>query len=200
MKRYRNTLRYALFALLAVALLAATLLTAPVQTLFARAFLAEDPDLQYYLDSLSARFGRVELTDLRLRKNNIVLKLPSVHAQLPVYAAARRRQLRLESLVAKGWTLDLANRPDLFTLPLAAQLTVHANAAALPEAVALRTVANLVDALLASRELPYEFSIAALELEGDVILPGGSDAEPIRLHVKIAGGDIRAGSVGRLAF
>ncbi|HLP06768.1 MAG TPA: hypothetical protein VK178_01280 [Opitutaceae bacterium] len=200
MRRQRQTLRYALFATLAVALLAAALLTSPVQTLIARAFLAEDPDLQYYLDSLSARFGHVELADLRLRKNKIVLKVPSVRAQLPVYAAARRHQLHLESFIAKGWTLDLANRADLLALPFAAKPSAGANTAPLPEAVVLRSAADLVTALFARRELPYEFSIAALELEGDVILPTGPDAEPIRLHVRISGGDIRSGSVGRMAF
>ncbi|MFT3829256.1 MAG: hypothetical protein QM691_06055 [Opitutaceae bacterium] len=199
MKPARRTLRYALFTLLAAALLAALLLTSPVQTLFARAFLAKDPDLQYFIESLSAGFGRVELTDLRLRKNNIVLKLPSVRAQLPVYPAAARRQLRIETLVAKGWTLDLANRADLLALPSAMDRPIPVgNGAPLPEAVALRSAADVLAVLLARRELPLEVSIAALEFEGDIILPGGPGAEPIRLHVKLTGNDLLVGSGGRL--
>lgn len=199
MKKLRRAFLYLGFALLALALLAATLLTSPVQTLLARSYLSEQADLQFFLDSVSAGFGEVEVTDLQLRKNSIILKIPSLHAQLPIYPAARKREVHIRNLVAKGWTLDLTNCPPPLLRSRAAATEANAQRL-LPEAIAILGAKEFFDAALQRWELPFALSLEALDLEGDIIVPAGAEAEPIRIHVKLTGGKIAPDQSGRIEF
>ena len=78
-------------------------LNSSVQTWAARRALAERPELNATLGSISVGFQRVEIRALQAESNGAVLTLPSLDAVLPVIAAGLQDRVEIKSLVAKGW-------------------------------------------------------------------------------------------------
>ena len=168
---------------LAMAGLAVALAFTPmVQTMVAQSALRRQPGLRSSLESLSASFGKAELVDLRLQYDGAVLVIPSLSASLPVAPAVLRGDVRIGSLVAKGWTLDLSRRAQL------SRVDVPAGAA--PE---VRELEGVLGELLGHRTLPAGVSIDAIDLDGTVLLPAGADLPPVRVHVVAKGGALAAG-------
>src|SRR5690606_5645527 len=99
--------------LLVVAVLA---LNSSVQTWAARRALAERPDLNATLGSISVGLERVEVRALQAESDGAVLTLPSLDAELPVIAAGLQDRVAIRNLVAKGWILDLTRVEDLKTV------------------------------------------------------------------------------------
>lgn len=201
MKSFRRLLLLLLVPLALLGLIALAIFTSPLQTSLTRRFLSRQPELQYALGKVSAGLDHVTITDLRLRRGAAILRLPSVEAGLPVAAALRNHEYHFRSLVAKGWTLDLANYParSLYAPRPAGPFDPHAPDP-LPESAVLQAVFGAAGALLADQELPFDLTLAAVELEGDVVLPAGSDLEPLRVQVKITGGGLAADASGTFTF
>lgn len=183
----------ATLAALAAAVAAAALLP-PFQTWYARMELDELPDVRASLGSVWARFGRVEVSDLRLEVGDAVLTLPSLEARLPVIDTLRRRRLLLQGLVAKGWTLDLSRLPDAEREP--ADAGPGGGAGGAPAQAAARAFAGI----LSGWSLPFDASLDGADLEGDVLVTVDPGKEPVRLHVVIKGGGMSAGCEGAFTF
>jgi len=180
----------ATLAALAAAVAAAALLP-PFQTWYARMELDDLPDVRASLGSVWARFGKVEVSDLRLDLGDAVLTLPSLEARLPVVDTIRRRHLLLKGLVAKGWTLDLSRIPD------AERDTADAApAGGAPAQAAARAFAGI----LSGWSLPFDASLDGADLEGDVLVTVDPRKEPVRVHVVIQGGGMAAGREGAFTF
>ena len=105
MKFLRLLLNCLVLALALVAVLVALAFAPAVQTWVAQAMLARQPALQGSLGSLSARFGRLDVSELQLKTDGAVLTMPSLEAELPLTTALWDRKLPLRRVVAKGWTL-----------------------------------------------------------------------------------------------
>lgn len=173
----------ALAWLAAVAGVLAALAFAPlVQTWAARRLLARQTDAEASLDYARAGFGQVHLDGLRLSRSGAELKVPALDAELPVLDAAWKGKIRAGSLAARGWTLDLT----------------HAAAAGAFASGREAGAAELLGLLLGRWRLPRGFSLDRIELEGDVLLPGGSDSAPVRVHLLAEGGGLAAGRQARL--
>jgi hypothetical protein len=171
-----------------------------VQTWAAQAALAARPGLHATVGTLWVGFGFVDVTDLRLEPGGAVLKVPSLEARLPFYAAATGRRLYIRSLVAKGWTLDLSHLPAAGdpAAPGAPGPPGAAAAAPLYQAqaeAAQKAIRALVAALHAWR-LPCDVTLDGIELEGDVILAPSPDGSPVSAHLAIAGGGVAPGHMG----
>lgn len=180
------------------ALLVAAALLPPMQTWFARMELDDRPDLRASLGSVWARFGKVEVEDLKLDYGDAVLTLPSLQARIPVINAIWRRQMLVEGLVAKGWTLDLSRLPDAARdRELAAADAQSGNGA--QAAQPAQEVARAFAGILSGWKLPFDASLGDVDLEGDVLVALLPGREPIRVHVTIKGGGVSAGSEGTFA-
>ncbi len=173
--------------MLALAGLAVALsLTPTVQTLVAQSILARQPGLRSSLGSVSASFGEADVDDLRLQYDGAVLVVPSLTARMPVTPAVLRRDVRIQSLVAKGWTLDLSRREQLRK---AAMSDVVADGAAAEK----RELVRPLGAILGLWALPAGISVEEIELDGHVLLPASADLPPVRLHIVAKGGGLAVG-------
>ncbi len=171
--------RLLLLVLALCAGLAATLVVlciAPVvQTWAAQWELAHQPNLKGTVDSVSAGFGEVDIDNLHVERDGVVLTLPSLKAKLPLTVAVLARNLRVTSLEATGWTLDLS---------------------ALPGAVSPERAALLLAGTLMRTPLPFDASWDGVNLDGDVLLASATGGAPSRVHLTLTGGGLARGHEG----
>jgi hypothetical protein len=185
-------LHFLLRGLLAVAVVAAVvvgvfLLTA-VQTWLVQRALARHPEWPATVGGCSAFWGRVGVSDLTVQLDRAVFSAPSVELRVPLTAALRHRHADVQTLVAKGWMLDLTGsrgRGSTARAPAGAPATG-------PLTTALQATGRLVRTLLAEARVPPGVAIAAVDLEGDVYVPAGVD-DAVPVHLKLSGGPLAAG-------
>jgi hypothetical protein len=165
-------------ALLLAAIVVVIALTPNFQTWAVQKLLSGQYGLQGTVDSVSAGFGQVEVSNLRLSCRGATLNLPHFQASLPITRSALGRSVRITSLVATGWTLDLSHW--------------QAPGGAVPEAALAGLLGNL--------QLPYTRTVDGVDLEGDVLVAAPPQTVPARLHVLVRGGGMAAGRDGRFDF
>src|SRR5271165_2390909 len=156
-----------------------------VQTWAARTLISSVARPGSSLRRLSVGLDRMSLEGLRVEMDGGVLLVPSADAELGVVSAGLGRGVHVRSLVAKGWTLDLApsRRPG----------APGAGAHGTGRSVAARALAGV----LAAFNVPANLSIDGVDLEGRVVLPDQGGQRMGRARVKIAGGGLAAGRDGR---
>lgn len=187
-------------AVLAVLLTVAVLLafTPAVQTWAVRRVLAAQPGLQAEVGRVEAGLKSVRLEAVRLRQPGLDLVLPAAEIELPVVSALRKR-IYVNRIVAKGWTLDLsapavtAAGPAPVPPTAAGYLAVLAAARAQPAPAEAARFSGIFSQL----ELPFDLSLAAADLAGEVLLPRGPGRSPARAKVAITGGGLAPGAQGR---
>jgi hypothetical protein len=189
---------------LALAAVLVALAFAPVvQTWVAQAILARQPAFQGSLGSLSARFGRVEVSELQLKIDGAVLTIPSLEAELPLVTALRERKLPLRRLVAKGWTLDLrqAAAPNGTGEATGSTPAVEGGPAAPApaEVKSPQEVVRIFRGILSRWALPCDVSLDGADLEGEIVVAAPLGSAPARVHVIIKGGGMAAGRDGDFA-
>ena len=166
----------------ALALAAAAAFSPQVQTWAGRRAFASLAGARSSLESASAGPGRASIGGLRLEGDGAVLVLPSADARLPVLGALLGRRYHFQSLVAKGWTLDLT-RPR-GPAPEEAE-------AAYP------WVARVLGGALQAFKARADLSLDEVDLEGDIIFPGEGGGAAGRIHVVVTGGGLGPGREGR---
>ncbi len=199
MKLLRRLLACLVVALVLASTVFLAALIPAVQTWAAQSALAARPGLHATVGSLWVGFGFVDVTDLRLDPGGAVLKVPSLEARLPFYAAATGRRLYIRSLVAKGWTLDLSHLPAAGDPAVPAPAAPGAAAAAplyQAQAEAAQKAIRALVAVLHAWRLPCDVTLDGIELEGDVILAPSPDGSPVSAHLAIAGGGLAPGHEG----
>ena len=186
-------------------------LNSSVQTWAARRALAERPELNATLGSISVGFQRVEIRALQAESNGAVLTLPSLDAVLPVIAAGLQDRVEIKSLVAKGWTLDLTRAENLKTIALrwsrareiqastkaSRGFSLVSSAYAAEAAVAAEP---LFRGVFASLQLPVDLSLEGADLEGEVLLPDVDGSGMGRVQVKLTGGGLGSGRAGNFVL
>ena len=180
------------------ALLAAAAFVPAVQTWAARAALTSGGH-KATLGSLSAGLGGFEITDLKIESDGSLLTIPSLEARVPLIPAAWKRDARVQTLVATGWTLDLSGKPPPSESPPAAGSSPPSEQGELsptPQATAARGATRAFHGLLTSGTLPFSLSLDGVDLEGDVIVSVAGQKESSRIHVVIKGGGLSAGHGG----
>lgn len=176
MKIVRFILILAGLAIGAAGLLVLVAIAPVVQTWVAQHELAGGAEVKGTIDSLSAGFGELNIEGLRLESSGNVLTLPTFQAKFPVTEAIWRRRVRVRSLVADGWTLDLSHASGDIAAP--------------------RDAALVIASLIRPWNLPFDLSLDDLEMEGDVITPAGESGVPGRMHLRITGGGLAGGREG----
>jgi hypothetical protein len=175
-----------------------------VQTWYAQSKLDAQPEVHGTVGSMSVGLGHMDFTDLHLETAAAVIDVPSLHATLPVKAAVWDGKIQLQSLVAKGWTIDLSRPVEKPRAPApapAAPVTKKSPAAEPPvsaEAAAVQEALKTLRSILGGRALPYDLSLEGVELEGDVVLALPT-REAIRIHLVIKGGGLAAAHEGFFA-
>ncbi len=203
MKFFRRVLRYLGYAFALAAILAALAFAPIVQTWIAQAFLAAHLPVQGSVGSVSAGFGKLEIDDLRLELNGAVLTVPSLRARLPLLDAAFKRRIRVESLAAKDWTLDLSRVRGGGPAPtkaVAAPGDAGQAAAAQAEVITAQAVAFTLREIMNGWALPCDVSMDGTDLDGNVLVPGQSRGASRRVHVALKGGGLAAGREGTFAI
>jgi len=170
-----------------------------VQTWLAQFELDRQPGLKGSVGSVSAGLGEVDVEDLHLEADGAVLTLPSLQAELPIATAAWHRELRVRSLVAKGWKLDLSHfRASAPTPAVPDNSSAEGPADQTPAAVTEQATQVFRD-LIHRGELPLAGSWDGIDLDGDVLFVGPGKA-PGQLHLVIKGGGLAAGHEGSFAL
>ncbi len=200
MKFLQLLLNCLVLALIVVVLFSAVIFLPFVQARLAQAVLDRHPQLHGSVDAFYVGWGKVQAENLQLELPGAVLSLPAVEARLPVIATARSRQLRLQRLVAKGWTLDLSGRPAPGAVRSRAVPPPGGPAAGPASAQARQQAARVFRGLLSSWHLPCDVALDGLELEGDVILVAAPFRPPVTIHVVLTGGGLAAGREGKLSL
>lgn len=167
-----------------LALVVVLLAIAPaVQTWVAQHELTSTPGVKGSLESLSAGFGEVDVENLHLEANGAVLTLPSLKAKLTLSDAVLRRKFHIQSLVAKGWSLDLSHPNEDANLPPAASFTLtNGGTVTQADAASVQRTVNAILGLLSQRKLPYDSSLDGVDMEGEVLfapLPEGRRRGPM---------------------
>jgi len=193
--------RFLLSLLLLAAILAAILVVASfsplVQTWAARMALKHRPGIYGSLDSISAGFGEVDVTDLHLEVNGAVLTLPSLEAKVPLTTSVWDRKVVIRSLDAEGWTLDLGGRSKGEGASAKVALMPGGGPGpAQTETIPAQTVDRVFRGILSGWKLPCDVSLDGVDLEGDVLVPAPGGGEPAKIHVIIKGGGMAVGSEG----
>ncbi len=222
MKILRILLRSLIVACALVVLLAVIELFPNAQTWTVDLFFAARPQLKGSLDELAAGFGRVEIYNLKLTAGGAAITLPRLRASLPVTRALLTRNLRIRSLVAKGWTIDFTHGADAVPAnsPAEGQATpapsappgsppvppappAPAPSVAVPpespariEAAVAGAAARVIHQVLHRWDLPCAGTLDGVDLEGDVLTLPSPGAPPIRVHVVITGGGLAPGHDG----
>ena len=197
-KILRLLLKCLVLAIALVAVLIVLAFSPIVQTWMAQRALARSPALMGSLESLVARFGRVEITDFQATRDGVNLKVPGLVAEFPIVTALWHRRLAVRRLVARGWTLDLSGRPGSGTAPgPAGSAATGAGApgarAQVTAETAARGVARIGHSALSRWALPCDLSLDGVDLEGDVLVGASAGLAPARVHVTVKGGGMAAG-------
>lgn len=167
--------------------------------------LARFPGVQGSIGAVSAGLHDVELTDLKLARGGAVLTVPQLRAQLPVLTALRDGRLLVQTVVAKGWTLDLPGAALARPPPDTAQTPAPSEAAAATATPARSASASSTDAVPGGIgrwlgwTLPFEGSVRTADLEGQVSKSVGPGGDPVRFHVRLQGGGLAAGTTAKFA-
>jgi hypothetical protein len=158
-----------------------------VQTWAARKAISSMAGQGASLKRMSVGLSRMSLEGLRVQMGGAVLVVPSAEAELGVVSAALGRGIHVRRLVAKGWTLDLANsrQPGAPGAARGAHRSGPSRAA--------RALAGM----LAAFNVPADLSVDGVDLEGRVIIPD-DDGRPMgNARIDIVGGGLAAGRDGR---
>ncbi len=207
MKFPRFFLRFAIFAVALVALVAILLAIAfvpAVQTWIGRIEIDRQPGLRGSVGAISAGFGKFEASDVHLEYAGAALTLPSVKAVLPIKAAVWNRKFLIQSVVAKGWTLDLDRVvlvPD-GTGATAPAFAKEASGTSWPDAASdrVRIVLDVLGGILGRWNFPCDLSVDGLDLEGDILVAGPEHDGSVKVHVTVKGGGIFPGHEGVIAI
>jgi hypothetical protein len=179
-----------------------------VQTRLARSFLRRPGAVTGQVESLHAGWKTTEWTNLQLHGNGWSLTMPSARAEVPLMGAVQR-DVHVHSFTAHGWVLDFSTAgsapaqismntvPALrwHRLPLAtvgfAQISPTVVPSATPSiATAFRGVFPLLD-------LPFDFAVDEVDLEGEVVFRSQTGGPVERIHVTVTGGGLAAGPTAK---
>jgi hypothetical protein len=181
------------------AFLAVVALTPPFQTWVARTELEGQPGLRSSLGSVWAKFGRVDIEDLKLVLGDAVLTVPSASARLPIVDTLLHKRVILGALVAKGWTLDLSHLRDSADERADAAVEEQASAAAKPAqppAAPAQAAVRAFAGILSGWRLPADMALDGVDLDGDVLIALVDGKAPVLVHVAIKGGGAGAAREG----
>lgn len=165
----------------------------PVQTWLAQRFLDRHEELEATVAGCAAVPGRVRLTDLRLKLGRARVAVPTVELRLPLWPVLRHGRAEVQSLVARGWMIDLTGRTAGEPAPANRPAAVASAGGTGPIPPAVHAAARLARTLLGESQLPDTLSIGGVELEGDVFVPVGEGGGATPVHVKLTGGGLTAG-------
>ncbi len=192
-----------------------------VQTWAARKALATQPDYKASVGKVSAGFQTLDLHDLHFERYGAVVTLPKVSAEFSAIDAGLNKKFNLRRLVAKGWTLDLTHYQGPVTPAVGvtsatsgASLGGAAGVAApgstpgpavaptatsnLPASVAMPATAvlQIFQGIFTQATLPFDLTLDAVELEGEVKLPPVAGVDSGSAHLVVTGGGLAAGKEG----
>jgi hypothetical protein len=183
-----KTVRVLLFVVVLLAVLIAIVVTLALnsgfQTWAARKAIGTPPGLAIALGRVDAGLQQTRVENVRVRTADVVVNVPSVVADVPLWAAARRK-VNVHKLVAHGWTIDLTQR----------MAATQPQAGVGVQAVSTQAAA-VFQGIFAQLQLPVDLSVDQVDLEGDVTLPAAAGAAPMQIHVKLTGGQFAAGRAG----
>lgn len=152
------------------------------QTWAARKALAGQSGVVTSLDRVDAGWQKTVVSGITVRTAGAMVTVPRVELDVPLLPAASRR-VEIKKLVAHGWTVDLTPGGTAVDATTAAQAT-SAQAAAVFRGV------------LSELQLPVALTIGTVDLEGVVLLPAAAGQAPLRMQVKLTGGDLGPGRPG----
>ncbi len=166
-----------------LALVVALAFFPPVQTAIARRVLAGLPGTTAKVERVAIGLGRIDVRGLVIRQAGVSIDLPSAEMKVALLDAVRER-VRIESLVARGWTVELAS-----------------TAGTPPDGKASgEGPSRPFEGIFQMLRLPVDLRIDRIDLAGEVVFPQAGGGGPGRAEVVIQGGRIGAGGDGRVTL
>jgi hypothetical protein len=168
-----------------------------VQTWAARRALAGQKDMKGGIGRVSAGLKSIELTDIKIEKPGFSLTLPALTIEMPLTSVAGKK-IAVRRLVAKGWRIDLS-------VPTAEQIALARAATAASPAQTISSPEGkpeplAFDGILKLLNLPVDFSLDEIEVEGEVTFPTQVGQPVGRTTVRLTGGKLGVGSAGRFVL
>ncbi|MFT3781603.1 MAG: hypothetical protein QM790_06255 [Nibricoccus sp.] len=167
-----------------------------VQTWATRRVLAEQHEMKAGVGKVDAGLKVTQLTDIAVEKPGFALKMPSLLIEMPLMSAAGKT-VSVKRLVAKGWRIDLSAPKSSDGKPLGLGNSSgseprpgDANAVSIPRDFSFDGVLRLIN-------LPVDFSLDQIDMEGEIFFRVEPNKEPARAVVRITGGNLGVGSEGR---
>lgn len=185
-----------------MALLAALAFLPLFQTWVGNLMIAHYPDLHGSMGSLSVGFNEVDVEDLHLEFGSAVLTVPSLQAKVSAIDWLRQRSVRVRTLVAAGWTLELRAPPEAAGGTGTRQPTADPGASTGAITGGQPAGTGRVRGLLERWALPWPDSLEGVDVAGEVRIVAADTAtgsEPIRIQVSAQGGGLDAGREGDFA-
>ncbi|WP_145929120.1 AsmA-like C-terminal region-containing protein [Termitidicoccus mucosus] len=184
MKKKPSRLLKILAALVILMALVVALAFLPwVQTMVARRVLAGLPDTSASVERVSIGLGHINVRGLTLKQPGVSVALPSAEIKMSLPGAIRER-VRIESLVARGWTVELAANGG----------SPSAGTKAPPEA------SRPFEGIFQLLRFPVDLTVDRIDLAGEVVFPQAAGGGPGRAEVVIQGGQIGSGRDGRVTL
>lgn len=148
---------------------------------------------------VSAGLKLIELTDIQIEKPGFALTLPSLTIETSL-ASAVSKTIAVKRLVAKGWKVDLSV-PPAGKHPVAPPEKTAASVST-PNSPGSTAKAEpfAFDGVLKLLNLPVDFSLDEIELEGEVTFQAQAGQPPTRSTVRITGGKLGAGREARFDY
>ncbi|WP_221030082.1 hypothetical protein [Actomonas aquatica] len=199
----------ALLAVVAVVLVALAF-NSSLQTRVARSILADQPGLDASLEQVDIGWSTVRVDNLLLRQDGVVLRVPQVEAELPLWRLAFN-DVRVGRLVAHDWELQIepgatpVARTETTYPPEPATATADWSAGLRGFAQLLATSDGAVtvsplNQILEALSLPVDVALGGVDLSGRArwrdIGPGADG----HAQVKVQGGGLAAGAQGNFTL
>ncbi|HTJ79604.1 MAG TPA: hypothetical protein VL357_11465 [Rariglobus sp.] len=192
-------IRFVLIGVVVVTVLLAVVIalafTPGIQTWAARKAIAGQPGLDLKIGGVNAGLNVTRVENIHLMQPGMELTLPSAEVEVSLVDAARSRAA-VKRVEAKGWTLDLSLPVATATTTTASSLAPAKNATASSPVPPAETVRQAFAGIFQQLQLPVDFSLDGIDIEGDVILP----AKQGTVHVVITGGNLAAGQDGKITI
>lgn len=170
-----------------------------VQTWAARKAAATQPGVS--IGRVAVGLRSIEAREVHVDQPGLRMRLPSADVEIGLLSALQQR-IEVGRLVAKGWTIEVTE-----ATPTAGPATAGKPSPSLspqptgaPPSDALASPPPVLQSLFDLLQLPVDLAIAAVDLEGDIVVRGQPGVGTSRMHVVVTGGDLQPDREGHFTI
>ncbi len=195
--------------LLLVAIVICLAFVPAIQRGLALHFANQQPGLRLAADRIAVGLHSVEVRNLKLEKDGMVVTAPQAEIKLSLLDAGLHKKIWLESVIAKGWKVELpaaSVKAAATSAPVAASKPAvqanPSNVTATSSAKSSQSSAPVsFDGVFKYLVLPVDVRLQSIDVAGEVILPSASATnKPGTVKLTLKGGGFAPGSDAKFDY